>query len=115
MRRGSIALVLVAIFGCDARTSTPSGTGSSTTGGGSALTHPGAVSGPPLSAEAPVEASPWRAGDSALILWQGRWWRGRILAVRGPDRYFIHYDGWEARWDEEVPGARLAPIEVEAR
>jgi hypothetical protein len=57
----------------------------------------------------------WREGDAALILWQGRWWRGRILAVRGPDRYYIHYDGWEARWDEEVPAARLAPIEVEAR
>ncbi len=113
MRRGLISLLV--LVACDARTSRPPAAGSTGASAGGAATHPGAVAGPPLSAEAPAEATAWREGDAALILWQGRWWRGRILAVRGPDRYYIHYDGWETRWDEEVPASRLAPIEVEAR
>ncbi len=114
MRRGLISLVLL-LVGCDGSCEVRTGSSSGSGGGsGSALTYPGAVTGPALTAEAPADPAAWKAGDAALVLWQGRWWRGRILAVRGPDRYYIHYDGWEDRWDEEVPVSRLAPIAVEA-
>ena len=48
-----------------------------------------------------------RAGDPVEVLWGGSYWPAKVLAVRGADRYAIHYDGYGAEWDEVVGPERL--------
>ena len=32
-----------------------------------------------------------------------------IVAVAGPDRYLVHYEGYETAWDETVNADRIEP------
>jgi agenet domain-containing protein len=45
-------------------------------------------------------------GDLVMIEWDGAWYDGKVVAIRG-NKYRVTYDGWEASWNEEVPAARL--------
>jgi len=54
-------------------------------------------------------ATGYATGDAVYIAWGARWWRGRILRPVAPDRWLVHYDGWDSSWDEEVAADRLAP------
>lgn len=53
-----------------------------------------------------VAASTYAVGDKVSIEWNGSWWPGAIIAVAGT-RYRVHYDGYDASWDEWVTPARL--------
>jgi hypothetical protein len=67
------------------------------------------------SPQAPVQPSgipveddtPLEAGMNVLANWQGFWFRARVIAIEGPDRIRVHYEGWEDRWDETMPRSKL--------
>jgi hypothetical protein len=53
----------------------------------------------------------WKRGNSRLrerveVLWEDDWYPATILEVRGA-KYKIHYDGYDAQWDEWIDAARL--------
>jgi len=106
-RLALLAAAAVALLGCGDRADRPAPV--------RGLTYPGptAAAGP-VPVEAPASSTVWSAGDAVLIAWGSGWWRGHVLEVVGPDRYRVHYDGWESIWDEVVPAARLAPQLAEA-
>lgn len=43
----------------------------------------------------------YQDGDAVQVLWKGQWWPAHILKVKD-DNLYIHYDGYEAKWDEWV-------------
>lgn len=45
-------------------------------------------------------------GEGVQVYWQGQWYPAEILKTSG-NRYFIHYKGYEASWDEWVVPARV--------
>jgi hypothetical protein len=56
----------------------------------------------------PVKTTtPLKPGDRLHVEQYGAWWPGEVLAVRDSGTVRIHYTGWEASWDEEVPRSRL--------
>jgi hypothetical protein len=55
---------------------------------------------------APVRA----AGDRVQVEWQGRWYPAVLVEQRGSDRWFIHYEGYEDSWDEEVGPDRIRAL-----
>ena len=51
-------------------------------------------------------AATWQRGDRVEVEWQGRWWAARILDVRD-GAFFVHYEGFDASWDEWVLPSRI--------
>lgn len=49
-------------------------------------------------------------GDAVLVEWEGNVYPGKIIAVAGPAKYKIHYDGYDDIWDEVVPRTRIKGI-----
>jgi RNA binding activity-knot of a chromodomain len=45
-------------------------------------------------------------GDLVMVEWQGKWWAASVLDAKDA-RYLIHYDGYDASWDEWVTTARM--------
>ena len=39
-------------------------------------------------------------------MWKNKWYKSEILEVSG-DKYKVHYDGWDSKWDEEVDATRI--------
>lgn len=62
----------------------------------------------PAKASAKPAAAGWKSGDKCDVEWNGSWWQGQILEVKG-SKYKIHYVGWGANWDEVVDAKRLRP------
>jgi hypothetical protein len=58
------------------------------------------------SSAAPV--SPYKVGDRVRVKWRGSMYAATVLAVVGPDRFLVHYDGHESAWDEVVSLDRIA-------
>ena len=52
--------------------------------------------------------SPYKVGDRVRVRWRGSEYAATVLAVIGPDRFVVHYDGHESAWDETVPAERIA-------
>jgi hypothetical protein len=48
-----------------------------------------------------------QVGDHVLVEWRGAEYPAVIVAVEGPSRFVVHYDGYSDDWDEEVPVARI--------
>lgn len=57
--------------------------------------------------------SSYTSGQKVDVKWNGKWWKGEILAV-GAATYRIHYTGWSASWDEEVTPDRIRPSTTES-
>jgi hypothetical protein len=55
----------------------------------------------------PLGAREVVAGMPVFIAYDGAWYEGSVLEVKEGDGYLIHYDGWEASWDEVVDESRL--------
>ncbi len=51
----------------------------------------------------------WRVGDKVRVSWKGAFYPATILDAQG-GQYLVHYDGYEASWDEWV-----GPDRVKAR
>jgi hypothetical protein len=46
-------------------------------------------------------------GDHVLVEWEGKEYPAMILESSGPTKYKVHYDGYDAAWDEVVPKERV--------
>ena len=56
----------------------------------------------PVSAETELDV-----GSSVLVEWKNRWWNGSVLEELPNGGVRIHYEGWDAKYDEVVPRSRL--------
>ena len=45
-------------------------------------------------------------GDSAQVLWKGKWYSAHVMKAKG-DQCYIHYDGYSTSWDEWVGADRI--------
>jgi hypothetical protein len=52
-------------------------------------------------------AGPYKAGDKVNVEWKGQVYGATIMSVGGPDKIKVHYDGYEAKWDEVVTASRI--------
>lgn len=50
----------------------------------------------------------YKVGDDVQVLWKGKWWPASVIGL-GEGRWKIHYDGYEASWDEWVGRDRMKP------
>jgi hypothetical protein len=48
-----------------------------------------------------------QVGDHVLVEWRGAEYSAVIVAVEGPSRFVVHYDGYSDDWDEEIPATRI--------
>lgn len=53
-----------------------------------------------------IYVSAQKVGDKAQILWNNKWYPGKILEVKD-GKYYISYDGYDAKWNEWVGSDRL--------
>ena len=49
----------------------------------------------------------FKVGDKVQVFWKNTWYPAAVVAVPSPGQYKIHYDGYEASWDEVVGNARI--------
>lgn len=49
-------------------------------------------------------------GDRVDAKSNGKWYQATIVEKRGIDEYKVHYDGWDAKWDEWVDPTRITGI-----
>lgn len=63
---------------------------------------------PPVVKTAAVVKTPaiYKVGDMVQVLWEEKWYAAVILEVID-GKYKVHYEGWEAKWDEVVDVARM--------
>lgn len=50
---------------------------------------------------------PYRVGEYVWVEWEGRNYPAYIIERKGETRFRVHYDGYEARWDEDVTLDRI--------
>lgn len=51
-------------------------------------------------------AGAWKAGDKVMVEENGKWYPSTVLQVR-PGEWFIHYDGYDAKYDLWVGASRI--------
>ncbi|MCE9575035.1 MAG: hypothetical protein K8W52_17930 [Deltaproteobacteria bacterium] len=61
----------------------------------------------PSTAVALTSAAPLAVGRAVFVDWNGDWFEATVLADAADGTVKIHYVGWEDRWDEAVPRARV--------
>ena len=54
----------------------------------------------------PIEQHQFAVGSAVEVRWKQKWYAARVLKVKGGS-HLIHYDGFEASWDEWVPSRRI--------
>jgi hypothetical protein len=64
----------------------------------------------PKSSGPAARVTPYKAGDRVRVQWRGSTYAATIVAVVGQDSYLVHYDGYEAAWDETVKVERITPL-----
>jgi hypothetical protein len=50
---------------------------------------------------------PYRVGDHVLVEWRGDDHPAVIVAIEGPSKFRVHYDGYSDDWDESVTAIRI--------
>lgn len=50
---------------------------------------------------------PYRVGEYVWVEWEGRNYPAYIIEKKGETRYRVHFEGYEARWDEDVTLDRI--------
>jgi hypothetical protein len=50
---------------------------------------------------------PYRVGEYVWVEWEGKNYPAYIIEKKGETRFRVHYDGYEARWDEDVTLDRI--------
>ena len=50
---------------------------------------------------------PYSVGDHVLVEWEGNVYPAMIVGVEGPTKFKVHYDGYDAVWDEAVSRERI--------
>ena len=56
---------------------------------------------------APQRVDGVAVGDAVSVDYRGAWYAATVLAVQPDGRLRIHYDGWDASWDEDVVPSRV--------
>lgn len=51
-------------------------------------------------------------GTKVLIDYQGQWYPGKVLEVKGQNAFLVSYDDYDASWNEEVTSSRLKLNEI---
>lgn len=59
----------------------------------------------PANEPAPA-AGNWKTGDKVMVKDAGKWYPATVLQVQG-GKWFIHYDGWDAKYDAWVGPNRI--------
>ena len=59
-------------------------------------------SGKPVPTELALEV-----GRPVLVQWKNSWWNGSVIEQLAGGNVRIHYEGWDAKYDEVVPRSRL--------
>ncbi|MDX1386875.1 MAG: agenet domain-containing protein [bacterium] len=55
-----------------------------------------------------AQAALCKVGDHAQVLWGGKWWSARVIAVNNAgNKCKIHYKGYGSKWDEWVGANRI--------
>lgn len=49
----------------------------------------------------------YRVGDEVMVEWEGKDYQAVILAVDGPTKFRVHFDGYDETWDEVVSKSRI--------
>jgi hypothetical protein len=62
----------------------------------------------PVAKLAKLEFKNYAQGESLHVLWEGKLWKASVLQKDG-DFHLIHYEGYEAGWDEWVLANRIVP------
>jgi RNA binding activity-knot of a chromodomain len=62
----------------------------------------------PKGSGTPANAASFKVGDRVRVRWRGSLYTATIVAVVAPDKYLVHYEGYEAAWDETVNADRIA-------
>lgn len=63
-----------------------------------------------INAQNPPNRNPFPVGTNVEVKWLGVWYPAKVKEVRGQDLWFISYDGYSSRWDQEV-----GPEQIRAR
>lgn len=50
----------------------------------------------------------WQEGDAVAVEWKGSWWPAVLLKSRD-EGWLVHYEGYDASWDEVVTIDRVRP------
>jgi RNA binding activity-knot of a chromodomain len=53
------------------------------------------------------KAGLFKVGARVRVTWRGSVYKAVVLEVPAPDRYLVHYDGYETSWDEVVTAERI--------
>ncbi len=53
------------------------------------------------------QVSLFKLGDRVRVDWKGTVYPAVIVAVLGNERYRVHYEGYDANWDENVEVSRI--------
>lgn len=48
----------------------------------------------------------FKVGDKVDVNWKGAWYQGQVIGTPG-GQFRVHYTGFAASWDENVPSSRL--------
>ena len=48
----------------------------------------------------------FKVGDKVDVNWKGAWYQGQVIGTPG-SQFRVHYIGFGANWDENVPSSRL--------
>jgi hypothetical protein len=57
---------------------------------------------PPQPSSSAATSAPYRVGDRVRVMWRGSPYPATIVDVLAPDRFVVHYEGYEAGWDEPI-------------
>jgi hypothetical protein len=54
-----------------------------------------------------VASTPFKVGDKVRVKWRGSVYPAVVITVVAADRFAVHYEGYEAAWDETVSIQRI--------
>ncbi len=50
---------------------------------------------------------PYRVGDRVWVEWEGREYPAFILEIKSANRFRVHFEGYDERWNEDVTPERI--------
>jgi len=69
-----------------------------------------APNGPMSRSTAQGRNSSYKVGDRVRVRWRDSVYHATVAQVVSPDRFLVHYDGYENAWDEVVPLDRIEGV-----
>lgn len=61
----------------------------------------------PQASESALPVAPYKTGDRVRVRWRGSMYPATVVRVVAPDRFLVHYEGYENAWDEVVDIERI--------